>query len=1663
MKEVNQEALKKQSKLLMEGGMQESELFASSQKRMDSLDMAVDTSWVRKDALKDTRKKVRKNMPPRLRRAKFNAVKNAKDRTVTDLKKISKKRAENRAFLEQNSIEDTREELELLDYILSGEYRQDNADGSGIMQEELTESMIQSLKHKRTMDQAQLLVNNHSYSDSDEMAAVKRDVLYFAEILEKYRDQQISKDNIEDVELAYKMLSTSCRSYLEGKDPSFENGKIRYRQVYELWMSVMTEGLLITGYKEAILQGNEGKTLGQVLGMTAAKEGDAPVPGEAERKKAPMSKDAERVAEFFESDFSFDAHFQKYYFKSTEADRIDDMLKKLKTFPPDTVQVMDLELMGKKVRLVQKSDNRLYLAEGGNLFSMGETVPKLIAKIEDSKLRNMDLYGKDSVNNLLDEYAGQSRSIGEHMATRSRLSGILADLSRKGRKEGEGLSPNQFANIRKEQMAQYLKDIRNGKKNIKEIEKEILAINKKTVSIEGVARQEISELKKALQGAAGGNDAEQQEEAIELEEGWSREEQLVKNLLADLIYTTDSGKMQLCLNEPASFVKAMARKHKSALYQLIIGEDKTLPQKVMKKMSMDGLGRTGDGKKQERKLSDYISQALGLVCSVVKAEMKADDLAAEEFFSGKLETLLDKKDMEDALNIAGETINEVVEASCSILQENVSKMTETIFSYDIQVEIAKEDELKRMRREASRSEKGQGKFMKNVLNKYFGAVSGIDKRSMLASAFRYCKEVPELVMTDQDAIKEIKKYRIKRYEKLFPDFNPHQEYELRNDEERKAVEEYKKEKQELRIQANLLGGLLRGAGPLLQKMMQGMPAESMPPEINEALRDMKSNLPPIPDDQVQDAFDQMVESSNKTITKIEKIRSLGAATVGQAFLCRIHGTKGTREVVIKLLRPEVGEKLQREEKIMLECAEETDHAMYLTYKGQLLTYKDELDLTIEKNNIKMGKQAYQGKKADVATIDVVEDIPATSTSLVLEKASGITVDRYMEELRNYKNELLEPYYEERDGKLHTERFYYEAGNYDVKKLAGIRKQLVDKIDEAIKRRDHLINLCSVWINQAVFDQSSGFYHGDLHAGNIMIDDEKATFIDYGNVVNLKDATDEKGERQNYILRMMLAAGTSIYTDNGLNQDALEVFFGSFNDIIAKNNDEEFNAMYTEEKKKEVKALFADILSKGDASQAGYRISVCLLKAQELGVKLPPAIANFSQGQIRLQNTIDELNKAIADLQNGVKNIDFPYTHSTHNFDVKNIVFDNIRKKHRQDAEQLLQGHLDSVRLVDEEEFKKALLDKTEVEEDVENNIRGVSKREDFKNLYLGTFRGIKNMPDADRYRLGLKTSKPLDMKQFSKAPIRAIDAMKEYLKYYEDHPEEIGTAAQVEKGSKLTLEVGLGSGQENYYDLFGGAINLLQKIATCFTIYNADEIRDLIDIYEVQIPLAIEIEEAVDRLHELQDKEDADPLEIDRQAKEIYEKYKTLKTKNLKKNYITEEVRKNLTLRIPRIELAEKQLVEMFAEKKDELGKKLHDEFVIIRDVTNRKIAAEKLEDEEIEKMKKEGKEVKKKLSRADFVPLPEDAEQYWAALDRFLGYYMEIACIQLKEYKETIYKDAKDYSIKYVDFDNVMSDVTKSNLAGEDGKISKMKAFMFATRFGKYFSFLMKVQNADV
>lgn len=576
--------------------------------------------------------------------------------------------------------------------------------------------------------------------------------------------------------------------------------------------------------------------------------------------------------------------------------------------------------------------------------------------------------------------------------------------------------------------------------------------------------------------------------------------------------------------------------------------------------------------------------------------------------------------------------------------------------------------LERIIAQTASGDRGQGRFIKLIFSNYFKSVSLQDKRAMLASALRSAKS-----LSVQDSVRG-------------------------SDAEKQSA-------LDSAIAKNYIGGFLKGAGPLLQKLLQGMPTSILPPELKGAVEDMKSNLSPIPEKIVQAQMAAIVKGSKGKIKKIQIDKSLGAASVGQAFLCRLFGPglpDDGKEVVIKLLRPDVRNRMLREKAVMLDCADKTDrnHGMKDTYEGMLERIEEELDLTMEADNVKKGG-IYNTEDKRVETMKLSDIIAPSPTVMVMERAPGVTLDQYIRDSEKEIDALFGKYIEEdqnHEPLLNYKGAYrYKITEENMGNLHKDREKLAKKLQELKKRQSYLIEMSKKWVQEGVFGK--GFYHGDLHAGNIMISDEKATVIDFGNATTLTS------EQQTQIIRMISAAAVGDWKG----------FRSGYHALLPKSRE----AVYQRNREK-LGEVFKEVFELGDFKHSGQRIGAALLRAQELGLQLPAAIQNFSQCQLRLQNSVDEINQQIEKIQLNLSGFDVAKpTHVNVNPELLiRYKYDTAGESMRGDAK--LEKEIRRLSVPGEEEYKdfSKLLDATDE-----------VKKGKFKTAYLDDYDALRSMPE----------------------------------------------------------------------------------------------------------------------------------------------------------------------------------------------------------------------------------------------------------------------------------------------------------------------------------------------
>ena len=1039
------------------------------------------------------------------------------------------------------------------------------------------------------------------------------------------------------------------------------------------------------------------------------------VPQDTEEKLQKLDKDARKVADVMLLTLN-----PASLIKSSGDKNVKDLIKlreELRKFPARQVYMKDVRIGDISARMVQKADGSLHVGVNGQALPLTRDAYQMAELIDNDIMENSRMYGAEQAKQLIDGLDISGKNAGAQMRARILLVKFLAAQT--------GKPETFYTNITLKSLKEHAQDLATGTKSAKEV---INYVNRVDTA-DYINGQETRELLKmgAEQEELEPQVVIRQPEQVHKEEDvpdWGKEQKQVQILITEMIFSQDTWNMDDTMEEPEKRLQNVLLEHPDTL--LLLLDKPELIDEMLRNLPFPEVSEQEKGTEKDiraqisAKLKEFLEldgiQALRMLATVMDMKTLLESDEVREMMREALDSAESKEKLKDL----DQSINDSVSMSMEKIQDMITDMANRLFSgKSDDAQQTKEEEFKnpreagigkkeRARRmkvsreklqsildNAAKGAEGQGLFIKNVLQNYFYVENEdvrthvIDQRAMLASALRNSKPIPQLPKDATEAQKEHAR----------------------------------------RVgMGNFLGGFLKGAGPLLQKMLQGMPDGSMPVELSGALKDMKSNLAPIPDRIVKAQLQSMIDRSNRKITKIEVTRALGAASVGQAFLCKMYGPgmpeSGT-DIVVKLLRPNVRNRMLREKKVMLYCAKLTDGTfdldknepkkkkvgkkeeeiiggMEATYIGQLSRIEEELDLTIEAKNAKKGSVYDEGYK-NVKAMKVNNLVEPTTNALVLERAPGTTVDKYLEETREKQQKLVSQFYVkdqngnpqmEEDGE--TPQLLITDSN--VNQVVQTRTQLTEMLEQAQKRQTYLIQLSKLWVNEGIY--GSGFYHGDLHAGNIMVDDSGLTVIDFGNATKLTN------EQQGHVTRMMMAAcGGDV-----------EVFRHGFHELLANTPEDKY-----QEKRAELTRVFEEVFRLGDKSSAGVRIAAALLKAQTLGIELPPAIFNFSQCQIRLQNTIDDMNKQIDLLQKNIQRVDRMLMKENQSQDL----FQQFQLQISEDARRALKEDNEQKRLPDETKLaqryaeKRMLITDITVEQ-VHGQLRDQSKeaRKNFTKKYF---------------------------------------------------------------------------------------------------------------------------------------------------------------------------------------------------------------------------------------------------------------------------------------------------------------------------------------------------------
>ena len=249
-------------------------------------------------------------------------------------------------------------------------------------------------------------------------------------------------------------------------------------------------------------------------------------------KKNTLSKDGAAAAEFFKEAFSPSKRIKKdnYTKKGMQQQAGDflDVKKLLREFKPGEVQAKDVTVLGKKITIVQHSDNSLAIMEGGQEYALEVTAAYAADRIESDMAGNDELYGQAAVKDLFASM--DTVAISGDKAELSRVRQLMTAFLR----NKTGIATAELSNIPLERLRTYAINAAEGMLTAKEIQADIKDFEYDTQQNSYINTEEMLQTEKI----GSGNDprVEMHLQKKEEEKGWTAEEQSLLDFFADLIF-----------------------------------------------------------------------------------------------------------------------------------------------------------------------------------------------------------------------------------------------------------------------------------------------------------------------------------------------------------------------------------------------------------------------------------------------------------------------------------------------------------------------------------------------------------------------------------------------------------------------------------------------------------------------------------------------------------------------------------------------------------------------------------------------------------------------------------------------------------------------------------------------------------------------------------------------------------------------------------------------------------------------------------------------------------------------------------------------------------------------------------------------------------------------
>lgn len=252
-----------------------------------------------------------------------------------------------------------------------------------------------------------------------------------------------------------------------------------------------------------------------------------------------------------------------------------------------------------------------------------------------------------------------------------------------------------------------------------------------------------------------------------------------------------------------------------------------------------------------------------------------------------------------------------------------------------------------------------------------------------------------------------------------------------------------------------LEAVLQNTGPFVQKVFQLLKDNVDHPRLAKIFGKIQSQVQPFPFEQMKPIVERRfgpIERAFKTFDQ----NPIASGTIGQVHLATLHNGD---QVVVKILRPRVKELLEVDLQTLRKVV--PDQGTMEIIVKMYETVLAETNLMLEAEFLAKGEM-YIDKKAGVSIARLHPQFRAQPDVLVAERAPGSPMTSF-------------------EG---------------------------DSVKELELKGKALEKLAGIWFRKAIFE--TGFFHGDLHGGNLFFKadpDSKLgymlTVIDFGNAHNLE--------------------------------------------------------------------------------------------------------------------------------------------------------------------------------------------------------------------------------------------------------------------------------------------------------------------------------------------------------------------------------------------------------------------------------------------------------------------------------------------------------------------------------------------------------------------------------